>query len=72
MQDAELIMRYHGLGSAGAKAIAISLIVSSLQFAHLFAKLPRPGDSEVLFAIFRVKLPPVNTSQTTQRLWKSH
>ena len=28
MQDTELIMRHHGLGAAGAKAIAISLVVS--------------------------------------------
>ena len=29
MQDSELVMRHHGLGAAGAKAIAISLIVSN-------------------------------------------
>jgi len=29
-----------------------------LMLAHLFAKLPRPGDSEVTFSV-RVKLPPV-------------
>ena len=28
MQDTELIMRHHGLGPAGTKAIAVSLVVS--------------------------------------------
>jgi len=28
-------------------------IFSCLQFARLFAKLPRPGDSEVTFAVFK-------------------
>jgi len=34
--------------------------------AHLFVKVPRPGDSEVTFFGLRVKLPPVTTSLTTQ------
>jgi len=29
---------------------------------HLFVNVPRPGDSEVTFSVFLVKLPPV-TSQ---------
>jgi len=33
---------------------------------HLFVKVPRPGDSEVTFSVFRVKLPPVTTSLNTQ------
>jgi len=35
--------------------------------APLFAKWLGQGDSEVTFAVFRVKLPPVTTSLTTQR-----
>jgi len=34
---------------------------------HLFVKVPQPEDSEGTFSIFRVKLPPVTTSLTTQR-----
>jgi len=33
---------------------------------HLFVKVPRPGDGKVTFSVFRVKLPPVTTSLTTQ------
>jgi len=33
----------------------------------LFVKVPRPGDSEVTFSVFRVKLPLVTTRLTTQR-----
>jgi len=29
---------------------------------HLFVKVPRPGDSDVNFSVFRVKLPPVTIS----------
>jgi len=36
---------------------------------HLFVKVPRLGDSEVICDLFglRVKLPPVTTSLTSQR-----
>jgi len=34
---------------------------------HLFVKVLQSGDSEVTFAVFRVKLPPVTTSLTTYR-----
>jgi len=34
---------------------------------HLFVKVHRPEDSEGTFSVFQVKLPPVTTSQTTQR-----
>jgi len=34
---------------------------------HLFVKVPWPEDSEVTFSVFRVKLPTVTTSLTTQR-----
>ena len=32
ISDTELIMKHHGLGPAGAKAIAISLVVSTMGF----------------------------------------
>jgi len=46
---------------------------------HLFVKVPRPGDSERTFSVstrrqrkdlfgLRVKLPPVTTSLTTQKV----
>jgi len=34
---------------------------------HLFVKVPRPADREGTFSVFRVKLPPVTTSLTSQR-----
>jgi len=34
---------------------------------HLFINVPRLGDSEGIFSVFRVKLPPVTTSLTTHR-----
>jgi len=33
---------------------------------YLFVKVPRPGDSEVIYGL-QVKLPPVTTSLTTKR-----
>jgi len=35
-------------------------------FVRLFAKLPRPGDSDGTFAVFRVKLPPFTTSSSNK------
>jgi len=40
--------------------------IGSLQLAHTFAKLPRPGDSEVIFNSFEIKLLPANC-QTNRR-----
>jgi len=34
---------------------------------HLITKVPRPGDNEETFAVFRVELPPVTSSLTSQR-----
>jgi len=33
-----------------------------LQFCSFICEWSRPGDSEMTFAVFRVKLPPVTTS----------
>jgi len=44
------------------------MILPETRFRHsfLFVKVPRPGDSEVTFSVFRVKLPSVTVSLTTQ------
>jgi len=34
--------------------ILLKKLASSLQFAHLYAKLPQPGDSEVTFTVFEL------------------
>jgi len=38
-----------------------------LAFAHLFVKISRPGESDVILSIFCTKLLPVTISITTQR-----
>jgi len=61
-----------GLPNAAVVHMNITLSGAHVGFAavvklgpHLFVKVPRPGDSEVIFSFF-VKLQPVTTSLTTQ------
>jgi len=34
--------------------------------AHLFVKVPRPGENDVILSVFGVKLPPVTSIQSNQ------
>jgi len=46
------------------KLALYNMVINICSFIRLFVKLPRSGDSEVTFAVFRVKLPHVITSLT--------
>jgi len=61
-----ILQAYYAAGSFDLNEACTSVACSYFVLAHLFVRLPRPGDSERDFSVL-VKLPPTTICLITQR-----